>query len=131
MIEVVGGIIRRGERYLLGRRPAGKSQAGCWEFIGGKIEAGESPEEALVRECLEEIALPVVNLRARASVTHAYPEKTVHLTFFDCEPAAGAEPTALEHAEIGWFTADEAMKLDFCPADLEVLPIIFETRKGQ
>ncbi len=127
VIEVVGGIIRRGDKYLLGRRPEGKSQAGCWEFVGGKIEPGETPEQALVRECREEIALSVVNPRIRTSVTHAYPDKTVHLTFLDCEPADAAEPTALEHAEIGWFTADEALRLTFCPADVEVLPVIFGT----
>ena len=61
VIEVVGGIIRRGDMYLLGRRPLGKSQGGKWEFIGGKIESGETPEQALTRECMEEIALPIIN----------------------------------------------------------------------
>lgn len=127
IIQVVGGIIRRGDLYLLGRRPLGKSQGGCWEFIGGKIEFGETPEQALVRECMEEVALPVVNLRIRTEVTHAYPDKTVHLTLIDCEPAAGRVPVAKEHAELGWYTADEARELDFCPADYEVLPEIFPT----
>ena len=125
--EVVGGIIRRGGKFLLGRRPAGKAQAGCWEFVGGKVEPGETPEQALVRECREEIALPVVNLRTRTAVTHAYPDRTIHLTLLDCEPAEGAEATALEHAELGWFTAEEARRLDFCPADRAVLPLIFKT----
>ena len=127
IIQVVGGVIRRGDAYLLGRRPLGKSQGGCWEFIGGKIEPGETPEQALVRECLEEIALPVVNLHVRTEVTHAYPDKTVHLTLIDCEPVSGGEPVAKEHSELGWYTADEARGLDFCPADDEVLPEIFPT----
>lgn len=127
IIQVVGGIIRKGDVYLLGRRPFGKSQGGCWEFIGGKIEPGETPEQALVRECLEEIALPVVNLHIRTEVTHAYPDKTVHLTLIDCEPIAGGEPVAKEHSELGWYTADEARELEFCPADYEVLPEIFPT----
>lgn len=126
-IEVVGGIIRRGGRYLLGRRPFGKSQGGLWEFVGGKIEPGETPEQALVRECREEIALPIVNISPRTDITHAYPEKTVHLTLFDCEPAPGVEPVALEHAALGWFSPDEARKLEFCPADHEILPLVFET----
>ena len=127
IIQVVGGVIRRGDLYLLGRRPLGKSQGGCWEFIGGKIEPGETPEQALARECMEEIALPVVNLRIRTEVTHAYPDKTVHLTLIDCEPEPDREPTAREHSELGWYTADEARSLDFCPADDEVLPEIFPT----
>ncbi len=121
VIEVVGGLIRRGEKYLLGKRAEGKSQAGHWEFIGGKIEPGETPEEALVRECQEEIALPLVNLQVRTSVVHTYPDKTIHLTLLDCEPVPGAEPTALEHAELGWFTVAEIPALDLCAADRELL----------
>lgn len=130
VIEVVGGIIRRGEKYLLGKRPLGKSQGGKWEFIGGKIEPGETPEEALARECREEIALPIVNAKIRTAVTHAYPDRTIHLTLIDCEPAADAEPQALEHEALGWFTAEEALKLDFCPADVELLPVVFELGEG-
>ena len=97
IIEVVGGIIRREDKYLLGRRPVGKSLGGQWEFIGGKIELGETPCEALARECREEIALEIVNARVRTAITHAYPDRTIHLTLIDCEPAPGVEPTALEH----------------------------------
>jgi len=125
VIEVVGGIIRRGEKYLLGKRPLGKSQGGHWEFIGGKIEPGETPEQALARECLEEIALPIVNARVRTSVTHAYSDRTIHLTLIDCEPAPGAEPTALEHSELGWFTPVEMKDLDFCAADAELVSVVF------
>ena len=126
VIEVVGGIIRRGDKYLLGRRPLGKSQGGKWEFIGGKIEPGETPEQALTRECMEEIALPIINAKIRTSVTHAYPDRTIHLTLIDCEPAPVVEPKALEHPALGWFTAAEALKLDFCPADIELLPVVFK-----
>ena len=129
VIEVVGGIIRRGDKYLLGRRPPGKSQGGKWEFIGGKIEPGETPEQALARECMEEIALPIINAKIRTSVTHAYPDRTIHLTLIDCEPVPNAEPKALEHAALGWFTAADALKLDFCPADIELLPVIFNAKE--
>ena len=125
VIEVVGGIIRRGDKFLLGKRPLGKSQGEKWEFIGGKIESGETPEQALARECMEEIALPIIKAKIRTSVTHAYPDRTIHLTLIDCEPAPNAEPKALEHAALGWFTAADALKLDFCPADIELLPVVF------
>lgn len=125
ILDVVGAIIHRGDTVLLGRRPVGKAQAGCWEFVGGKIELGESPEAALARECLEELGLRIQNIRPRTSVTHAYPEKTIRLLLLDCEPAPGSEPSALEHSEIGWFTAEEARALTFCPADHELLPIVF------
>ena len=126
IIEVVGGIIRRGDKYLLGRRPVGKSLGGHREFIGGKIEPGETPCEALARECREEIALEIVNARVRTAVTHAYPDRTIHLTLIACEPAPGAEPVALEHDALGWYTSGEMQSLNFCPADAELLPVVFE-----
>ena len=125
VIEVVGGIIRRNGKYLFGKRPLDKSQGGLWEFVGGKIEPGETPEQALVRECREEIALPIVNVRFRVDVTHAYPDRTVHLILMDCEPAPNAEPVALEHAALGWYAPDEIGGLEFCPADVELLPVLF------
>ena len=131
IIEVVGGIIRRGDKYLLGRRPVGKSLGGHWEFIGGKIEPGETPCEAIARECREEIALEIVNARVRTAVTHAYPDRTIHLTLIDCEPAPGAEPVALEHDALGWYTSGEMQSLNFCPADAELLPVVFEDYSSQ
>lgn len=125
IIEVVGGIICREDKYLLGKRPEGKSQGGCWEFIGGKIEPGETPEQALSRECQEELALKIVGARVRTSVVHAYPERTINLTLIDCSPADGSEPQALEHSQLGWFTVKEMTALDFCAADAELLPRIF------
>ena len=95
------------------------------KFIGGKIEPGETPCEALARECREEIALEIVNARVRTAVTHAYPDRTIHLTLIDCEPAPGAEPVALEHDALGWYTSGEMQSLNFCPADAELLPVVF------
>lgn len=125
VIEVVGGIICRDGKYLLGKRPLGKSQGGLWEFVGGKIEPGETPEQALARECMEEIALPIINARYRIDVTHPYPDRTVHLILLDCEPAPNAEPVALEHAALGWYAPSEMSALEFCPADVELLPVLF------
>ena len=81
--------------------------------------------EALARECREEIALDIVNEKIRTAVTHAYPDRTIHLTLIDCEPAPGSQPTALEHSELGWFTPEAMSTLDFCPADAELLPVVF------
>lgn len=101
------------------------------KFIGGKIEPGETPCEALARECREEIALEIVNARVRTAVTHAYPDRTIHLTLIDCEPAPGAEPVALEHDALGWYTSGEMQSLNFCPADAELLPVVFEDYSSQ
>lgn len=126
VIEVVGGIIKRDGKYLLGKRPIGKSLGGHWEFIGGKIEPGETPEEALARECIEELALEIVNPSIRTSVVHEYPDRTINLTLIDCSPAEGSEPKALEHEELGWFPQEEMQTLNFCPADAELLPVLFD-----
>lgn len=125
IIEVVGAIIVRGNCYLVGKRPAGKSQAGLWEFMGGKIEPGETPEQALVRECREELALEIVPEGVLGSVVHDYPEKTVRLTLIRCHPAPGSEPTALEHEQILWVRPGELRRLPLCPADAELAVKIF------
>ena len=118
--------VKRDGKYLLGKRPIGKSLGGHWEFIGGKIEPGETPEEALARECIEELALEIVNPSIRTSVVHEYPDRTINLTLIDCSPAEGAEPKALEHEELGWFTQEDMQTLNFCPADAELLPVLFD-----
>lgn len=125
ILEVVGAVIRQGDRYLVGQRPPGKAQAGLWEFVGGKIEPGETPREALARECREELALELRNVRESGSVTHEYPEKTVHLTLFACEPAAGSVPRACEHQAIRWVTRAEMADLPFCAADRELIARLF------
>lgn len=125
VIEVVGAIIRDGDNYLIGQRSAHKSQGGLWEFMGGKIEPGETPEQALKRECLEELALEIENERIIDSVVHEYPEKTIRLTLIECNPKNGSEPQALEHQEIRWITAETIRSIDFCPADRELVRKLF------
>ena len=121
IIEVVGAIIKDGDRYLVGQRPAHKSQGGLWEFMGGKIEPGETPEQALKRECLEELALEIENERIIDSVVHEYPEKTIRLTLIECNPKNGSVPQALEHQQIKWVTRAEMDELDFASADRELI----------
>ena len=120
MTEVVAALIWRGERFLACQRPAHKARGLLWEFVGGKVEAGETREDALVRECREELAVTVVPRDIFMEVTHEYPDLTVHLTLFNADLPQG-EPQALEHNEVRWITVDEIDGLPFCPADEEIL----------
>lgn len=128
IIDVVGAIIRNGDRYLVGQRAAGKAQGGLWEFMGGKIEPGETPEQALARECREELDLEIENERIIDSVVHEYPEKMIRLTLIECTPKSGSAPKALEHQQIKWVTRDEMDALDFAPADRDLIQKGFATR---
>jgi 8-oxo-dGTP diphosphatase len=125
IIEVVGAIIRDGDRYLVGQRAAHKTQGGLWEFMGGKIEPGETPEQALARECREELDLAIENERIVDSVIHEYPEKTIRLTLISCTPKQGSIPRANEHQSIRWVTTDEVREMDFAPADKELIQKLF------
>ena len=121
IVEVVGAIIKDGDRYLVGQRAANKAQGGLWEFMGGKIEPGETPEQALARECREELALEIEKKHIIDSVVHEYPEKTIRLTLISCSPKSGSNPKALEHQQIRWVTRAEMDALDFAPADRELI----------
>lgn len=118
--EVVAALIWRGERFLACQRPAHKARGLLWEFVGGKVEPGETQEEALIRECREELAITVVPRDIFMEVTHKYPDLTVHLTLFNAELPEG-EPQALEHNDLRWVTVAEMDELPFCPADEEIL----------
>ncbi len=120
-LEVVGGLIEDGGRYLVGQRAASKTQGGFWEFIGGKVEAGETPEAALVRECREELSLEVENARVIDSIVHAYPEKTIRLMLVACTLKAGSTPVRKEHQALRWVTLEEMASLNFAEADRKLL----------
>ena len=121
IIEVVGAIIKDGDRYLVGQRAAHKAQGGLWEFMGGKIEPGETPEQALARECREELSLEIENEHIIDSVVHEYPEKTIRLTLIECMPKVGSLPRPNEHQDIRWVTREEMEVLDFAPADHDLI----------
>ena len=115
-IDVVAALIWKDGRFLACQRPANKARALLWEFAGGKVEPGESGEQALVRECREELGVELRVLGAFMDVTHAYPELTVHLTLYESEIASG-EVQRLEHNDIRWITVEEIDEYEFCPAD--------------
>ena len=125
MLEVVAALIWENDCFLICRRPAHKTQAMLWEFVGGKVEPGETPEEALVRECREELDVTVEPLSVFTQVTHDYPDVRVHLTLFTARIVSG-EPKLLEHSAIEWITPSEIPDFDFCPADAEILKIIMK-----
>ena len=118
--EVVAALLWRGERFLICQRPANKTRGLLWEFVGGKVEPGETRQQALIRECREELAVTVEVGDIFWEVTHTYPDLTVHLTLFHAAIAAGT-PQKLEHNDLRWITVGEIPQYDFCPADVEIL----------
>ena len=128
MTQVVAALIRDNEKFMICQRPKHKTRGLLWEFVGGKVEAGESSQQALIRECKEELDVTVSVGDAFIEVIHEYPDMTVDLTLFHCEIAEG-EPKMLEHNDIKWITPDEIDNFDFCPADKEILAKIKTSAK--
>ena len=120
MTEVVAALIWDGDRFLACQRPAHKARGLLWEFVGGKVEPGETKEEALIRECQEELAVTVSVGEVFMEVTHQYPDLTVHLTLYHAAIAAGV-PQKIEHNDIRWITVEEIDRYPFCPADDVIL----------
>ena len=120
MTDVVAALIWEADRFLACQRPANKARALLWEFVGGKVEAGETLEEALIRECREELAITVAPKDVFMEVIHEYPDLTVRLTLFNASISEGT-PRALEHNDIRWITVSQIDELEFCPADEEIL----------
>ena len=112
---MVAGILEAEGRVLLTRRRAGTHLAGLWEFPGGKVEAGESDEAALVRELLEEIGVRVRVGRLFERVTHAYPERTVDLASTGVR--LEGTPEALEVADFAWVPLADLPGYPLPPAD--------------
>ena len=120
MLEVVAALIWDGDRFMICQRPENKPRALLWEFVGGKVEPGEAKEQALVRECREEIDVTPDVGSVFMDVIHEYPDVTVHLTLFNATVREGAVKK-LEHADIRWITVSEIDRYVFCPADEEIL----------
>lgn len=118
--EVVAALIWNEGKLLICQRPANKARALLWEFVGGKVEPGETKEQALIRECQEELAVTLSVGRVFMEVDHDYPDLNVHLTLFNAEICQGT-PQMLEHNDIRWITAEEIPQYEFCPADKTIL----------
>ena len=120
MTHVVAALIWQGDKFLICQRPANKARALLWEFVGGKVELGETKEQALIRECQEELAITLDVGDVYMTVTNEYPDITVNLTLFNATIKEGV-PQKLEHNDIKWITPSEIPQYEFCPADVEIL----------
>ncbi len=120
IVQVVAALIWKENKFMICQRPANKTRAFQWEFVGGKAEKGETREEALIRECKEELDVTVKPGDIFMEVDHQYPDINVHLTLFHTEIAEG-EVKMLEHNDIKWITPQEIDKFTFCPADKDIL----------
>ena len=118
--EVVAALIWDGSRFLICQRPAHKARGLLWEFVGGKVEPEETKEQALIRECQEELAVTISVGEVFMEVDHDYPDLNVHLTLFNAAIIEGT-PKMLEHNDIRWITPEEIPQYEFCPADETIL----------
>ena len=123
MTDVVAALIWDGPRFMICQRPANKARGLLWEFVGGKTEPGETMEEALIRECQEELDITVSVGDIFTQVIHEYPDIHIRLTLFHCTIAEG-EPKLLEHHDLKWILPSEIPNFDFCPADRDILTLI-------
>ena len=128
MTEVVAALIWKNNKFMIGQRPAHKARGLLWEFVGGKVESGETKEQALIRECREELNVLLSVGDVFMEVIHEYPDITVHLTLFNATIAEG-KPQKLEHNDIQWIVPSEIQNYEFCLADEEILARICEVYK--
>ena len=128
MVEVVAALVWKNNKFMICQRPANKARGLLWEFVGGKVESGETKEQALIRECKEELDILLSVGDVFMDVVHEYPDITVHLTLFNATIAEG-EPQRLEHNDIQWIAPSEIPNFEFCPADEEILARICEVYK--
>jgi 8-oxo-dGTP diphosphatase len=124
-IPVVAGFLKKENRILVGQRPENNSLAGLWEFPGGKIELGESPEEALIRELSEELGIQAEIGELKLSVTHSYNDVGIVILFYEVLFWKG-EPKAKHHLMLDWIYPEELKERSIPEANKKVLPKIFK-----
>ena len=128
MVEVAAALIWKNDKFMICQRPAHKGNGLLWEFVGGKAEPGETLQQALIRECREELDVTVSVGEKFIETEHQYPDIKVHLTVFRASIALG-EPKLLEHVDMRWISPDEIDDYPFCPADRIILDKIIAENK--
>ena len=125
MVDVVAALIWDNDRFLICQRPAHKTRGLLWEFVGGKTNPGETQQEALIRECREELDIEVSVGEIFTQLIHEYPDITIRLTLFHSKIIRGPIHL-LEHADAKWIKVTEIPQYTFCPADDEILNLLQE-----
>lgn len=127
LLVAAAALIDAQGRVLIARRPEGKSLAGLWEFPGGKVEDGESPEDALIRELKEELDVTVAHdaLEPIAFASHAYPDFHLLMPLYAVRRWDGA-PKAIEHTALAWAAPGELKNYPMPPADAPLLARLIE-----
>lgn len=120
MIEVVAALIWDKDKFMICQRPVHKARGLLWEFVGGKVEQGETKEQALARECQEKLSVTLSVGDVFMDVVYKYPDITVHLTLFNATIAERV-PQKLEHNDIRWISVSEIDNYNFCLADVKIL----------
>ena len=123
MTEVVAALIWDQDKFMICQRPAHKARGLLWEFVGGKVDPGETMEEALIRECREELNITVAVGNIFTQVIHEYPDIHIRLTLFHCSISEGT-PELLEHNDLKWIHPRQIPEFPFCPADKDILILI-------
>ena len=119
-VDVVAALIWEKDKFLICQRPENKARGLLWEFVGGKVEPGETKQQALIRECMEELAISVDVGSQFMEVIHEYPDMLIRLTLFHCVIPEGF-PQALEHNDLAWIHPSQTDDYEFCPADTDIL----------
>ena len=130
-VDVVAALIWEKDKFLICQRPEHKARGLMWEFVGGKVEPGETMEQALERECAEELAIHVSVGSQFWQEYHDYPDMLIRLTLFHCRLESGV-PQALEHRDLRWIHPSQIGLFQFCPADenfLKEIQRVYENRK--
>ena len=129
LVRVVAGALFQGSRVLIAQRPVGKPMAGWWEFPGGKMHAGETPYQALVRELHEELGVAVLAAHELVNYTYRYPERSVQLELWQVTAYSG-EPRSLDQQALQWIEIDELDQVGMLEGDGPMIAVLKKLRLG-